>query len=207
MRWCPRRTPGERHALRRRAGPAVTWRRPALDRHEHGPGPASSTADPRTRHCWPIARHCGCADGETGPPVAAPAELRGASRSRDQRPASSAPVPLRRGRSCGRSLTAVTKREWLGPGARAEAGGCVVATNHISHFDPLSWRTSSTTPAGLPGSWPRPGCSTFRSSAGSPRRRADPGLPRDARRRAGVRARGDAVNAGRVRRRSTRRGR
>jgi 1-acyl-sn-glycerol-3-phosphate acyltransferase len=35
-------------------------------------------------------------------------------------------------------LTAVTKREWAGQEHVPATGGCVLATNHISHFDPLS---------------------------------------------------------------------
>jgi 1-acyl-sn-glycerol-3-phosphate acyltransferase len=36
------------------------------------------------------------------------------------------------------SLTAATKRDWVGQHHIPRAGGCVVATNHISHFDPLT---------------------------------------------------------------------
>jgi 1-acyl-sn-glycerol-3-phosphate acyltransferase len=36
------------------------------------------------------------------------------------------------------TLTVTTKREWQGQQYVPRRGGCVIATNHISHFDPLS---------------------------------------------------------------------
>jgi 1-acyl-sn-glycerol-3-phosphate acyltransferase len=48
-------------------------------------------------------------------------------------------APYRFARSILRpTLTAVTKREWSGQEHLPRTGGCVIATNHISHFDPLS---------------------------------------------------------------------
>ena len=66
------------------------------------------------------------------------------------------------------TLLATTTRTWLGGEHIPATGGCVVALNHISHVDPLTAaHASSTTTAGCRTTWPSPGSSRTRGSAGS----------------------------------------
>ena len=57
------------------------------------------------------------------------------------------------------TLLAATKRNWIDGEKIPATGGCVVVVNHISHLDPMTWGSSSTSTAGWCATWPRTRCS------------------------------------------------